>query len=324
MDFFQVLIDYTTPLGEQTTVLVLLFAAVLLIVVGTAGVILYRDPIYSRLTHGISDPSTENRLSLALQDTRDRQLLHRWEKYITPRNEAERTQIRELLFRAGFRRASAVGTYYAIRALFGLCVPIVVGLTFPIISRNINAETVLLLTAFLALCGLYLPVLFVAWRIRVRQRAVRLGFPDTLDLMLVCVEAGLGLDAAFNRVAEEIKLAHPIIAEEFVLCSLELRAGKGRQEVLRDFAKRVGVDDVRAFVAVLLQSDRFGTSVAESIRVYAAEMRSKRMLRAEEKANKLPLKLALAAIVCTLPPTMLILISPALIAVLRMLTRLAG
>jgi tight adherence protein C len=133
--------------------------------------------------------------------------------------------------------------------------------------------------------------------------------------MLVCVEAGLGLDAALNRVSKEIGKAHPLLGEELVYTTVEMRAGKSRQDVLRDLAKRVGVNDVRAFVTVIIQADRYGTSVADAMRVYAQDMRAKRMMRAEEKANKLDVKLTVAVFALTMPGVMMFTIIPAIIQV---------
>lgn len=308
-------------LDEQTALLAVLFVAVFLTVLGGVGLVLFRDPVQRRLAYGTSgDPAAAEGSSSPLWE-RDRSdgPLRSLDKFWTPQTEADRSRIRDQLFRAGYRRPSAVRTYYAIRVVFGLIVPIAIGLVFPLISRNIDILTVVLLTCVLIMIGFYFPVLWVMRQTQRRQTAVRDGFPDALDMLLVCVEAGLGLDAALDRVAQEIKPGHPVIAEELVLCGLELRAGKGRLEVLRDFAGRVGVNDVRAFVAVLIQSDRYGTSMAEAIRIYSADMRDKRLVRAEEKANKLPVKLALGAILFTLPPVFLIMISPALVSVFQFL-----
>ena len=138
-------------------------------------------------------------------------------------------------------------------------------------------------------------------------------------MMLICVEAGQSLDQSLLKVADEISHAHPALAEEFQIVSLEMRAGKERASVLRDFAGRAGVSDVSSFVTVLIQSTQFGTSVGEALRVYAAEMRDKRIMRAEEKANTLPTKLTLGTMFFTVPPLMLILIGPSLVDIIKVL-----
>lgn len=136
-------------------------------------------------------------------------------------------------------------------------------------------------------------------------------------MMLVCVEAGLGIDAALHRTTTEIGRAHPFIAEEMALMTAEFRAGKQRAEVLKDFAKRTNVEEVRSFVTVLVHAEQFGTSIADALRVYAGEMRTKRLLRAEEEANKLPVKLSVVVAGCTFPALFLLLLTPMMISILR-------
>ena len=310
---------YIATLDEQTLLLAVLFAAVLLMVLGGVGLVATRDPISRRLAHGTTAGVQMDGIPLDSVYQRDGGKKDGIQRFWTPKNKEDESRVRSQLFRAGYRRRSAVQTYYTIRVVFGLIIPIAVGLMLPLISRNIAIETVIFVTCGLILVGFYFPVFWVVRQAQRRQDAIRDGFPDALDMLLVCVESGLGLDAALDRVAQEVRPGHPIISDELVLCGLELRAGKQRLEVLRSLAKRVEVDDVRSFVAVLTQSDRYGTSMSEAIRTYASEMRQKRILRAEEKANKLPVKLALGAIMFTLPPVFLVMISPALISVMNFL-----
>ncbi|MFN7052533.1 MAG: type II secretion system F family protein, partial [Gemmobacter sp.] len=147
---------------------------------------------------------------------------------------------------------------------------------------------------------------------QMRQQEIISGFPDALDLMLVCVEAGQSLDQSINRVAKESRAGYPALADEFDMVSQEVKAGKERVQVLRDMSERVGVPDITAFVTTLVQSATFGTSIAEALRVYSAEMRDKRVMRAEEKANVLPTKLTLGTMLFTLPPLMIILLGPSI------------
>ena len=167
--------------------------------------------------------------------------------------------------------------------------------------------------------GFLLPHLWLGMRIQRRRDAIRDSFPDALDMLLVCVEAGQSLDQALARVAAEIRGAHRVLAEEMMVLCTELRAGKDRREVMRDLAKRVSLDDVGAFVTVIVQADQYGTSIADALRVYAREMRNKRMMRAEERANKLPVKLALGTMAFTLPPVLLILAGPSAVMIFRTL-----
>jgi len=309
---------------DQTQIMMgVVFVAVVLIVVGASGLFTGRDTVARRLAQGGVRRQDASMSALTSTGAEPQRRFQQFDKYWTPQDEKEFSRAREKLVRAGYRRPSAVRNYYAVRVVMGLIVPITLGLVFPLLSRNIETSTFLLLMSILIVFGFYAPALWVEREAQYREEAVRDGFPDTLDMLLVCVEAGLGLDAALDRVSQEIRLSHPVIADELDLCGWELRAGKARLDVLRDFARRVNVLDVKAFVAVLTQSDRYGTSVAEAIRVYSSEMRNKRLMRAEEKANKLPVKLALGAILFTLPPVLLVMISPALVSVLRFLKFLA-
>ena len=150
-----------------------------------------------------------------------------------------------------------------------------------------------------------------------RQQDVENGFPDALDLMLVCVEAGQSLDQAILRVAREIKAGYPTLAEEFEVVANEMRAGKDRVTVLRDMGERCGVNDVSSFVTVLVQSATFGTSISDALRVYGSEMRDKRVMRAEEKANVLPTKLTVGTMLFTVPPLLIILVGPSMYDIYR-------
>jgi tight adherence protein C len=169
----------------------------------------------------------------------------------------------------------------------------------------------LVITALLpAVIGYMAPKYWVTKRLQERQEEIVNGFPDSLDMMLVCVEAGQSLDQSIIRVSREVRAGYPALADEYELVSHEMKAGKDRVTVLRDMSERCGVPDVSSFVTVLIQSASFGTSIAEALRVYAGEMRDKRVMRAEEKANTLPTKMTLATMMLTVPPLLIILIGP--------------
>jgi tight adherence protein C len=170
-----------------------------------------------------------------------------------------------------------------------------------------------------ALFGLYFPNLFISARAARRQQALVNAFPDGLDLMLVCVEAGLGMEAAFARVGSEMTRSHPLLADVIATVVLELRAGRSREEALRRMADRAGVDEIRSFATLLIQSDKLGSSIAQTLRVYAAEMRERRRLRAEEKAHRLPVLLSVPLVACMLPTMIGVLMLPAIIRVVRTL-----
>ncbi|MGR3290200.1 MAG: type II secretion system F family protein, partial [Paracoccaceae bacterium] len=164
--------------------------------------------------------------------------------------------------------------------------------------------------------GYMLPKYWVTKRQQTRQEEIINGFPDSLDMMLVCVEAGQSLDQSIVRVAGEIRSGFPALADEYQMVAYEMKAGKDRIQVLRDMSERCGVADVSSFVTVLIQSASFGTSIAEALRVYSSEMRDKRVMRAEEKANTLPTKMTLATMMLTVPPLLIILIGPSIFQIM--------
>jgi len=175
-----------------------------------------------------------------------------------------------------------------------------------------------------AAVGYYLPTIALNQMTRIRQREIFESFPDALDLMIVCVEAGLALDMAVNRAGTEIRLRSPELADELDLVSLDLRIGSTRERALKNFALRTGLDEVSTFVAMLIQADRFGTSLAESLRVHADGLRTRRQQRAEEAAAKIALKLLFPLIFFIFPSLMLVLLGPAFIQIYRVLLPTMG
>ncbi len=171
----------------------------------------------------------------------------------------------------------------------------------------------------LALLGLYLPNLYVEAKADRRRTAIMHGFPDCLDLLLVCVESGLGIEAAMDRVGREMVISHPLIAELLSITTLQLRAGASREDAFRKLADTAAVDDIRSFTTLLIQSDKLGTAIATTLRVYASEMREKRRMRAEEKAHRLPVLISIPLVACMLPVMIGVLMLPAAIRVIRTL-----
>jgi tight adherence protein C len=243
-------------------------------------------------------------------------------QYLEPADKEEMGETKALLRAAGYRGGSAVRQFYFARA--GLAVGLLtfgVVMTF-LVPKNPDLAFSGVISLLMALAGYFLPTYWVRRRIEVRKQEITNAFPDAMDMMLVCIEGGQSLDQAMARVGEEMKGSSGPLAEEFSLVSYEFRAGKDRISVLRDFAERCAVSDISSFVTVLIQSTAFGTSIAQALRVYAAEMRDKRLMRAEEKANVLPTKLTLGTMMFTVPPLILILVGPSFIMIIRTLTGL--
>lgn len=299
--------------------LMLLFVAVFIGVLAVPRLVTSRSPVERRLAPTSQTAPVEGSPTLRSGENTSMwsQLLAGLEKRAIPTNEKERTTARVRLLQAGYGGANAVRNYYAIRLLLSVTLPVGFLLLAPVFTRNMPVEKVMVITVCLLVAGLYLPSAFVSNRARNRQRAVSESFPDALDMLMVCVEAGLGLDSAFTRVGAQMAAAHPVLAEEFGLVSLELRAGKSREAAMRNFAERIGTTEITSFVVLLIQSDQLGTSVAQTLRVQAEEMRIKRMLRAEEKAHMLPVKLSIPLVLCLLPSMIAVAVLPGIIRIIR-------
>jgi tight adherence protein C len=206
---------------------------------------------------------------------------------------------------AGFRGTSAPVIYRALQLASLIVFPGLVALACAVLARPLGSAFVFIMFAFVA--GFFLPRYILGRMIRGRQQRVRWGLADALDLMVVSIEAGLGLNAAMMRVSEELMDVHPDISEEFEMANLEIRVGREREEALRNLAERTGVEDLRSLIAMLIQADRFGTSIARAVRVFSDSMRTKRRQRAEQAAQKAAVKL-LFPLACFLFPTLFIAI----------------
>ncbi len=328
METIQSMLQGTGIFDGQIIVLVMIFGMVVLAILGTSRLLFPQDAVARRLQPG-GEGTEGSRAGHSLRyndgESRTARLLRPLYQYVVPTSDERLSRIRATLMQAGYMGPAAIRIYYSFRISLAIGLPLVFSLFTPLLSRQMPLEKIVLLAFGLALLGLYAPTIWVSQRRRKRQVAASDGFPDTLDMLLVCVEAGLSLDGALNRVGEEIEKAHPVLAEQFLLVALELRAGKSREEALRNLAHRIGIDDVRSFVTLLVQSENLGTSIALALRVHAEEMRRKRLSRAEEKANKLPVKLSVPLVMCILPALMLTVMSPASISVIRnLLPNLGG
>ena len=248
----------------------------------------------------------------ALRTSKGTDKLDKFATFLEPKTEEEMTTARLRMTRAGYRGKNAVRSFHAIQFTLGI-VFLIVGVIYAIIaSATGEVTTTKLIIVVLApgAIGYYLPKYWIEKRVAKREGEIQDGFPDALDLLLVCVEAGQSLDQGIIRVSKELNAGYPALAEEFEMVSQEVKAGKDKTAVLRGFAERAGVPDVSSFVTVMIQSATFGTSIAEALRVYAAEMRDKRVMRAEEAANKLPTKITLGTMMFTVPPLLIILVGP--------------
>lgn len=239
---------------------------------------------------------------------------------LVPASAAEVQKLQKKLMQAGFRSNHAPIIYRTIQLLTMATLPTLIALTCAILARPLSSALFWILAAFIV--GFFAPRYILGRLIRSRQLRVRWGLADALDLMVISIEAGLGLNAAMVKVSTELRQVHPDISEEFELANLEIRVGRERDEALRNLAERTGVDDLRSLVAMLIQTDRFGTSIAKAIRVFSDSLRTKRRQRAEQAAQKAAVKL-LFPLACFLFPTLFIaILGPALLQLMDTLGKM--
>ncbi len=247
--------------------------------------------------------------------------LDRFSSFLEPQDEETYSATRLKMLQAGYRSPGAVRLYHFAKFALGMG-GLILGVIYALLTAKdgqIQVTKLLLSILVPGGAGYYLPIYWVERRRQTRQANILDGFPDALDLLLVCIEAGQTIDQAILRVATEIRAGFPDLADEFEIVAHEIKAGKDKTRVWRDMGERCGVPDISSFVTVLIQSATFGTSIADALRVYAAEMRDKRVMRAEEKANKLPTKLTLGTMMFTLPPLLIILIGPSIYNIAKLL-----
>ena len=225
-------------------------------------------------------------------------------------SEKERLTNRLWLLQAGFEGPDAVQDYTTIRLLLMVSLPLLTFAILPFVKPDITLNNTIMFALFAAALGLLAPLMYVRSRRARNQRAVREGLPDALDLLLVCAEAGLGLDTAIFKVGEELATMHPVIAKYLLHISSELRAGRPRAEAFRSFGDRTGIQETTSMVNLLVQSDQLGTSMAATLRAFADDMRAHRLLRAEELGQKVAVKLTVILATCLLPALMIAILTP--------------
>lgn len=266
------------------------------------------DKIKAQRTEGPAKPGNTLRTAKKVDK------LEKFATFLEPQSEAEMSASRLRMLRAGYRSKNAVRIFHFAQLVLGVGL-LAIGTIYALVQSQtapLTTNQMMMYTVLPGAIGYYIPKYWINKRLVARQAEIISGFPDALDMMLVCVEAGQSLDQSIIRIGKESRAGYPALAEEFDIVAQEVKAGKERVTVLKDMAERVGIPDVSSFVTTLVQSATFGTSMAEALRVYSAEMRDKRVMRAEEKANTLPTKLTLGTMLFCLPPLLVILIGPSL------------
>ncbi len=225
----------------------------------------------------------------------------------------EETRLRTMMMRAGYFSRNAPYIFFGVRALSLIIPQFILFISAPWLPFQLTGLTLLGSSIFAAAFGYMLPTMFLNRQIEQREQQYRDGFPDMMDLLVACVEAGLSLDGAIIRIAEELQFRYPHLSRQLHMMSLEMRAGRDRNTAWGNFAERLGLEEARSLATMLKQSEELGTSIGETLRVYGADMREKRMLRAEEKALALPAKLVLPLIMFVFPTLLVVLMMPAVV-----------
>lgn len=310
----------------ETLIFFLVFAAIMLFFLGLyfyAGYQRERRELIGRIKEiKGGNQSEENPGLLTAIRTRWMQGIQSLGILVKPKREEDLSNLRKTFLKAGFRGESAPIFFFGIKAFLAmlLAVGFIVAKLF--ILKTMPPLQSMFFAILFALIGYYLPSLWLHIKISNRKEKIQRGLPDALDLMVVCVEAGTGLDAAINRVGEEMKFANKPLSEEFTILNLELRAGKQRRDALKNLALRTDLEDVSSLVTLLIQTERFGTSIGQALRVHSDSMRTKRYQRAEEIAQKMPVKLIFPLVLFIFPALLVVTMGPAVIQILRGLAQM--
>ncbi len=274
------------------------------------------DPVRRRLTHFRGSESLEDGRKVFSIET----ALGPVTQYVLPTDELERSKMVAKLAHAGFRSPNAFQVFYSIKALLAILLPII-AVSVMQFMPSLSTTMVLTYAVGAAAFGLIAPSVVLDKLVSRRLRKLRNGFPDALDLLVVCVEAGLGLSQALQRVADELVVSHPELALELSVVNAEIRAGVDRVTALKNLAERTGLDDIKGLVSLLVQTLKFGTGIAESLRVYSEEFRDKRMQQAEEQAAKIGTKMIFPLIVFLFPGFFVVAVGPAVIRLMSVFSQ---
>ena len=310
--FFDLMNSYLADEAILRRVLVGL-TAITIFILGLGVTVLFMNltsPLRRRMGLTGDEPAPKDRLMVRVSTA-----LGPFSSYVLPQKESERENMKEQLARAGFRSPSAIQGFYAAKSLLTVLLPMVVLISsrwFPDMATQ-SAFTYAVMAAGV---GLFAPN-FVLGKLNARRaKALRNGFPDALDLLVVCVESGLGLAASIQRVADELSFSHPELAFELATVNAEIRAGRPREQALRNLADRTGLKDIKGLVGLLVQTMRFGTGVSDALRVYSEEFRDTRMQRAEEEAAKMATTLIFPLVLCMFPVFFIVAIGPAVLRIM--------
>jgi tight adherence protein C len=319
----------TTLLNNEFAVLSMVFGSILMLALGVLS-LMGRDRAAGRIQEirsGTRRSETEGSgpVSLLYEDDRPKALrmLEPLQRTLTQSDPKQVTAARQRLIEAGFYRRTAVEAYFTSRLVLGVGLAVLsIGGLFWLAPGTSGLSKVFWVVASAAF-GYYLPAALVSLRIRQRQEAFRLGMPDALDMMLVGVEAGLSLSASMKHIVKEFAHAHPIISEQFQIVSLEFQAGRSRSDALTGLAGRMNLPITRTLASMIIQAESLGTSLSQTLRVMAQELRTQRMLEGEKRAAELPVKMSVPLVLCIFPALMAVALVPAMLSTLTFFAELA-
>lgn len=314
MELLQNINDYlTAEFGEFGPLIVVGILGLFMIVLTIPMLLNQPEDPLKKLKRNINPETKQKPKKERLRQGGRNEQLQKFATFLEPKNQEELSAMELKLRQAGYQSKDAVRFFHFSQFALGI-IGLILGVIYVMVLEGLGPDPDAKQMAYYILgpggVGYMIPKYWVNKRVNARKDEITSGFPDALDMMLVCVEAGQSMDQSIVRVAREMRASYPALADEFEVVAYEMKAGKDKDTVLRDMGERCGVQDVSSFVTVLIQSATFGTSIAEALRVYAGEMRDKRVMRAEEAANKLPTKMTLATMMLTVPPLLIILVGP--------------
>jgi tight adherence protein C len=315
--------EWLAKLGNDTDQLKLLFV-VLLGMVGfslTLALSLFANVILNPLKRRIDGVQNEPTANSSKES--ENNLLHRLGEFLIPKAEKKRAKLSYQLETAGYRSSNVLAYFYGVKLIGFMLAPMLV-LGGVVLFSKLPVLDYLSTAIMAGLIAFLAPNYWLKMAVRKRQDKLRKALPDALDLMVVCSEAGLGLSAAIKRVADEVGMQYPELADELQLLLMQTRAGMDNHAALKELERRTNLEDISAFVTMLIQAMRFGTSIGQSLRIFAEEMRDKRLQRAQEKAARLSLTMLMPIALCMLPMFFLILLGPAILSLASSVQKLTG
>lgn len=296
------------------------FAAVVLLIVA-ASLLFQTDPFARRIEGGTRSSQSSSPTSVVYENNRSKaiQVLEPFQRRLAQSDQKQVGVVRRRLIQAGYYAKSAIEVYFTLRVVLAIGLAIASAIAVFGFLPPMGSGMSLLLTMVAAAFGYYLPSMVLAVQIKSRQDAFRLGMPDAMDMILVGVEAGLSLPAAINQLCSELAEAHPVIVEQFNMVLLEFQAGRSRAEALSAMSRRVDIAEARTFSTMIIQSEALGTSLAQTLRTIANEIRTNRMLTAEKRAAELPVKMAVPLVLLIFPALFSVIMTPLVIRIAQSL-----